>query len=348
MNKIGTLVIFDHSGTLSLDAPQFGQPERLGKALTESGLAAFGLADPNYFWEKIANPTWEEGSTTAIGYQRLLTRRVTALGLARGTTEGELAVAAGRFVTDYLAHSRIDPRWREPLARLSAKPAVRTIIATDHYAEATAAITEDLSTLGLRCAVANSADLGAEKGDRRFWEKMKAHLGLDATRRVIIVDDFGHNEAPGDAYAQAGEVAARQERTLAVLGEVFPGSVTAIPFFLTASSDKQEEDTGQLIAATTARIEILLREAPSFPADCRPLIVYPCPWGYKVIGRDREGLAKAVAEVLAGCHYIVTPSHTSKGGTYHCLNVETTVESEPQRQDLCERLRHHPAVKMVL
>ena len=65
-------------------------------------------------------------------------------------------------------------------------------------------------------------------------------------------------------------------------------------------------------------------------------------------GYVREALAQAVAEVMAGCRYTTTPSHTSKGGAYHCLNVETTVESEPARLDLYDRLRRHPAVLMVL
>ncbi len=82
--------------------------------------------------------------------------------------------------------------------------------------------------------------------------------------------------------------------------------------------------------------------------DCRPQIEYPCPWGYKVIGRDRELLGKAVAEVLAGCAHTVVPSHSSKGGAYCSLNVETTVESEKARLELYDRLRCHPDILMVL
>ena len=33
---------------------------------------------------------------------------------------------------------------------------------------------------------------------------------------------------------------------------------------------------------------------------------------------------------------------------YHCLNVEMTVQSEPDRLDFYERLRQHPAVIMIL
>jgi putative lipoic acid-binding regulatory protein len=81
---------------------------------------------------------------------------------------------------------------------------------------------------------------------------------------------------------------------------------------------------------------------------CKPRIDYPCLWVYKVIGRDLEGLSCAIAEVLAGSEHTVTPSRSSKGGAYHCLNVEMTVESEPVRLGLYERLRRHPAVIMVM
>ena len=82
--------------------------------------------------------------------------------------------------------------------------------------------------------------------------------------------------------------------------------------------------------------------------ECKPQIDYPCEWVYKVIGRDLEGLRCAIAEVLKGSEHTVTPSRSSKAGVYHCLNVETTVESEPVRLGLYERLRRHPAVIMVL
>ena len=82
--------------------------------------------------------------------------------------------------------------------------------------------------------------------------------------------------------------------------------------------------------------------------DCKPQMDYPCPWGYKVIGRDRELLCNAVAEVMAECAHTVIPAHSSKSGAYHCLNVETTVASEAERLALYERLRCHPAILMVL
>lgn len=82
--------------------------------------------------------------------------------------------------------------------------------------------------------------------------------------------------------------------------------------------------------------------------ECKPLIDYPCPWGYKVIGRDPEGLRCAIAEVMQGSEHTVTCSSQSKGGAYHCLTVELTVESEAARLGFYDRLRRHPAIIMVM
>jgi uncharacterized protein len=82
--------------------------------------------------------------------------------------------------------------------------------------------------------------------------------------------------------------------------------------------------------------------------ECKPDITYPCPWVYKVIGRNPELLRSAVAEILSGQTYSAIPSRSSKGGAYHCLNVETTVGSESDRLAFYERLRRHPAVVMVM
>ncbi len=82
--------------------------------------------------------------------------------------------------------------------------------------------------------------------------------------------------------------------------------------------------------------------------SCKPDLTYPCPWVYKVIGRDMERLRTAAAEILSGRAYSATPSRSSPGGAYHCLNVEMTVGNEPDRLGCYEKLRSHPDVIMVL
>jgi uncharacterized protein len=81
---------------------------------------------------------------------------------------------------------------------------------------------------------------------------------------------------------------------------------------------------------------------------CKPKIVYPCRWVYKIIGRDMGLLREAVAEVLSDQIYSARPSQSSRGGAYHCLNVETRVENEPDRLRFYESFRRHPDVIMVL
>ena len=81
---------------------------------------------------------------------------------------------------------------------------------------------------------------------------------------------------------------------------------------------------------------------------CKPKIDYPCSWTYKVIGRDLGDLKRAIAEIIGEGKHTVALSRTSKGGAYHCLNVTITVESEPSRLDLYQRLCKHPAILIVM
>jgi hypothetical protein len=269
-------VIFDYSGTLSVEAPRFGRPESLVPALEESGLAALGVSTPEVFWEKIVNPTWVEGSTTSMGYARVMAERIAALRLAPDAPKSEIEAAASRFVVMYLSSSRIDPHWRPVLARLSEHPAAITVVATDHYAEATGKITDYLNSCGIparkigkgdespfppasKFFVANSADLGVWKADRRFWEILKSRLPLAAIRRILLIDDFGFNEEMGDSYGGRAEVMARKEKTIATLEETYQALVEIAPFCLSREVEGSNEAEAGLIAGTSARIEEFLR-----------------------------------------------------------------------------------------
>lgn len=79
-----------------------------------------------------------------------------------------------------------------------------------------------------------------------------------------------------------------------------------------------------------------------------PTLEYPCRWTYKVIGSDREEMEKVIGEIIQGCNCTITPSHTSRSGLYHCLNVEILVHDEGHRTGVYEQLRGHPVIKMVL
>ena len=265
------LVIFDYSGTLSLEAPRFTRAVNLLSALAESGLAKLGVATPEAFWGKIVGPTWTGGSTTAIGYKRVMAQRIEALGLAPDAKREEIAATSSRFVDLYLAHSRIDPLWRPMLENLAGNPGAYVVIATDHYAEATEAIILNLRFWNIPAwkagevaepcfpfFIANSADIGFWKADRRFWKTVKLQLAITAIRSVLIIDDFGFNEEQGDNYGERDRVEARRKETAASLQEIFQTSLTVIPFFLKSGERDREEAGAQRIAETIRQIDHFL------------------------------------------------------------------------------------------
>lgn len=267
------LVIFDYSGTLSLDAPRFARQANLLSALAESGLARLGVVTPELFWDEIVDPTWAEGSTTAIGYKQVIAKRIRELGLAFGAAGAEIAAASSRFVDRYLDHSRIDPRWRPVLEKLTRDPLTSVIIATDHYAEATEAIihnldswniparmvgaTEGRSSEGavLSLHVANSADIGFWKADRRFWETLKSLLPLETIRSVLMIDDFGFNEERRDRYGVQARIEARQKETAASIQAIFQTSPVVLPFLLAKGERNHDEDSARRIAEAVHKIE---------------------------------------------------------------------------------------------
>ncbi len=285
MSTPETLLIFDYSGTLSLEAPRFARPENLLRALTETGLAALGVTTTERFWEEIVGPTWVEGSTTQAGYKRVMAERIAALRLAPSTSAEEVAAAASRFVERYLDHSRIEPDWRPLLTRLSENPDITVIVATDHYAEATGRIIAALGAWGIPamkigmapacspeskpCAlpcrrpffIANSADIGSWKADAGFWESLKAKLHQVKVERLLVVDDFGFNEAAGDGYGgEPAKIARRREQTLTTLRQVLGVEAEIIPFSLEEKQEERTEERARLIAETALRIESFLEQ----------------------------------------------------------------------------------------
>ena len=178
-DKDGLTVVFDYSGTLSPDAVAFARNDVLVEEFRRSGLAEFGVAAPENFWDRLVNPTWDEGSRGTIGYRRLLVREISAAWSAerKSTALPALDRAASAFVTRYLQCSGIDSSWHPLLRALYDHPRVVVVVATDHYAEATTAIRMHFDLLGMKAAslnaaaagtwhrllIANSADLGCRK-----------------------------------------------------------------------------------------------------------------------------------------------------------------------------------------
>ncbi|WP_322513449.1 hypothetical protein [Chloroflexus sp.] len=245
-----TLLILDFSGTLSLEAVRFGAPQRLEAALRESGLWALGVNADRY-WNELVVPTWDAGSTTRIGLAALLARRLRELGAPAGAA----ARRARRFTQMYMAASVIDPAWQPLFAALHNLSHVLPLIATDHYAEATAQIAAQLAILGWQAialqlrnerivrqrigrtnsnavaVVANSAHLGVTKANPLFWQRVRAGLRANITK-IAVVDDFGASENTADFYANPARVERRRQQTIAALEQTFAVPVTVIPFVI--------------------------------------------------------------------------------------------------------------------
>lgn len=243
------LILFDYSGTLSIEAVRFGQPDRLWNELVDSGIAAQGIGDIETFWDEIVNPTWDEGSTTPAGYKKVMADAV--MGLARRHDReiglAELQAAVSRFVDSYLAHSFIAPGWKRILLEISANPDAKLIVATDHYAEATPVFIGFLEKMGIKavdarrafdhtgsgvCVVANSADLGCHKVTTPFWTALRTMLSLTDIEYILIVDDFGANEQTQDSYSSIEKVRQRMENTETILKEVFRAEISLLWFDL--------------------------------------------------------------------------------------------------------------------
>ncbi len=263
------LVVFDYSGTLSLDAAAFARPVSLAGELYRSGLIDFGVAAPETFWNRIVNPTWEEGSLGFAPYCRLIVRELCA-GWSEERRKNSLAAlerAAAMFVTRYLASSLIHPAWYPLLRGLVEESRVAVVVATDHYAEATTAIGHHFKTMGIQARplsaaktssernvyIANSADLGYRKDQEGFWRRLRQEIGDAAGCEVLLIDDFGGNEAAGDDYGRQEKVAERQRQTAAILARIFHGRVTILPFVLPDTEGRPEE-TKSLIEAVSTRI----------------------------------------------------------------------------------------------
>ncbi len=239
------LVIFDFSGTLSLGAVLFSREKTIRQALKDSGFDALGIDDPETFWNDLVIPTWEEGSTTTKGYIRVLAEQAEQL-LRSGSNKPDLETikkASFHFVNAYFSYSLIDPRWGPSFQFLNNRKDTDTVIATDHYAEATGHIIKEVQKMGLKAApleqalrqekffVASSADLGWPKTRQEFWNILKQFLGPGFYEQILLIDDFGFNEQE-DFYGGKTKALKRRQKVSSLVEEAFTAKPGTFPFFL--------------------------------------------------------------------------------------------------------------------
>lgn len=272
---MNTLVVVDFSGTLSLEAVLFAREENLIKALRESGLWALGLKDETLFWKGLIAPTWPHGATTSIGYSRLLLERLKVLYQA---PEEDIERCVAAFANRYFTRLRIHPAWASILHHLIERSNVSIMVATDHYAEATAYIVKQLQVLNIpadslfqqhrrppyeRIAiVANSADIGYLKETKAYWNIVRQDLARNTWSQVLLIDDFGGNESFGDTYGTAEKIVERRQRTITILSEVFNCQIQVFTFQL---QQKHIDET-----SIRKEFSRLIKDAEMFLSTCLP------------------------------------------------------------------------------
>jgi hypothetical protein len=272
------LVVLDYSGTLSPGAAGFAHPRSLTAALSASGLARLGVHDAATLWSEVIEPTWKAGSTGAASYAECV-----ALGVFRLSPQVDpehARQAADRFTLAYLEAGSIDDAWQPLLSELADESRARTVIATDHYLEATPRLLGELTRLGVpglritECAastarkaiaVASSADLGALKSEPGFWSQVVERLGLDqgGPRQIVLIDDLGANELADDAYSARDQVLPRRRRIEALLEAILEAPVMTLPCTLpleeSTNADAFRPALESFVAHAAQQVRDLLR-----------------------------------------------------------------------------------------
>ncbi len=264
-----TLIIFDFSGTLSLDAVAFGAPETLMRHLAESGLVRYGIDSPGTYWKTIAGPSWSSAAVGPLGLTGAIVRQIEQRA---GSIDRQGQIAAAAFTAAYLGACRVHAGWLDLLRALAREGAATVVIATDHYAEATAAIVSHLTDEGIPARaltrpagthtlwVANSADLGHLKAEMGFWAAVRAAVGPMDSGGILLVDDFGANETAGSDYSRSEAVPGRRKETAARLAAVFEAPPRIFQFFV---SDPAAADAA--VARSVATVTAFLKERRAMP-----------------------------------------------------------------------------------
>ncbi len=80
----------------------------------------------------------------------------------------------------------------------------------------------------------------------------------------------------------------------------------------------------------------------------RPKIEYPCEWGFKLIGTDREKLEACIFDIMGDRDYHCTMGNISKKGKFLAMNAKCEVCSEEERNAIFKAFSDHEDVKMVI
>jgi putative lipoic acid-binding regulatory protein len=77
-------------------------------------------------------------------------------------------------------------------------------------------------------------------------------------------------------------------------------------------------------------------------------IEYPCEWGFKLIGKDKEKLEALVSDIMEDKEYRCKEGNVSKNGNFVTLNTYCEVCSQEERDKFFKAFQEHNDVKMVI
>lgn len=82
--------------------------------------------------------------------------------------------------------------------------------------------------------------------------------------------------------------------------------------------------------------------------DEKPIILYPCDWVYKVIGRSQKEIQQAVKEVLHTRWHTLAESHHSAHKNFISFTLTVCVDDEADRDGVFHALKAHELIFFVL
>jgi uncharacterized protein len=80
----------------------------------------------------------------------------------------------------------------------------------------------------------------------------------------------------------------------------------------------------------------------------KPVVEYPCPWEYRIIGGSPEDMRAAVAEVLGERSYTLHEANQSSSGRWRSMSLELVVHSEEERNAIHRDLTAHRWIRLAL
>ncbi len=75
---------------------------------------------------------------------------------------------------------------------------------------------------------------------------------------------------------------------------------------------------------------------------------YPCKWCYKIVLLNEKNAKKITKTILEDREHKITNSKTSAKGKFKSYNVDLTVHSDKDREDLHKKFHSHKDIKMVV